>query len=91
MPKQYSISEARNSLPALVHSVEDGTPVELTRRGRAVAVLVSVSMFDRLLRRRPDLWTALERFRTETDLENLDIEGILEGVRDLTPGREPEI
>ncbi len=91
MVKQYSISEARNSLPSLVHAVEDGGPVQLTRRGRAVAVLVSVTAYERLARNRPDLWSAIERFRAETDLEEFDVDEILDGVRDLSPGREPEI
>lgn len=91
MLKQYSISEARNSLPALVHAVEDGASVELTRRGRAVAVLVSISAYDRFTRNQPDLWPAIERFRAETDLEELDVEQILDGVRDRSPGRDPEI
>ncbi len=91
MPDQYSISQARNSLPALVHAVEDGAAVELTRRGRPVAVLVSKSAWDRLARPRADLWSAIERFRAETDLEALDVDQILEGVRDRSPGREPEI
>ena len=91
MVKQYSISEARNSLPALVHAVEDGSPVELTRRGRRVAVLVSVAAYERLTRKKPHLWPAIEQFRAETDLRELDVERILDGVRDLSPGREPEI
>ena len=91
MTKQFSISQARNSLPALVHAVEDGESVELTRRGRPVAALVSISDFDRLTRTRPDLWSAVERFRAETDLEELDVEQILDGVRDRSPGPEPEI
>ena len=65
--------------------------VELTRRGRPVAVLVSISDYDRLARKQPDLWSAIERFRAQTDLEELDVEQILDGVRDLSPGREPEI
>ena len=91
MTKQYSISQARNSLPSLVHAVEDGASVELTRRGRPVAVLVSISDYDRLTRKRPDLWSAIERFRVDTDLEALDVEQILDGVRDRSPGPEPEI
>lgn len=91
MTKQFSISQARNSLPALVHAVEDGAAVELTRRGRPVAVLVSISDYDRLTRERPDFWSAVERFRAETDLEELDIEQALEGVADRSPGPEPEI
>ena len=88
MHKQYSISEARNSLSTLVHAVEDGAPVELTRRGQPVAVLVSISAYDRLTRQPPDVWSAIERFRAETDLEELDVEGILDGDRDRSPESE---
>lgn len=91
MTKQYSISQARNRLPALVHAVEDGVSVELTRRGRPVAALVSIADFNRLTRNRPDMWSAIERFRADTDLEELDVDQILDGVRDRSPGPEPDI
>ncbi len=91
MTKQFSISQARNSLPSLVHAVEDGASVELTRRGRPVAVLVSISDYDRLTGKRPDLWSAIERFRAETNLEELDVEQILDGIQDRSPAPEPEI
>ena len=91
MTKQYSISQARNSLPSLVHAVEDGAYVELTRRGRPVAALVSIADYRRLTGKRPDLWSAIERFRAETDLDELDVERILDGVQDRSPGPEPEI
>ena len=91
MQKQYSIAEARNSLPALVHSVEAGTPVEITRRGRPVAVLLSLDEYSRLRPGQPDLWKAIEAYRQETDLEDLAVEEILEGVRDRSLGREPGI
>ncbi len=91
MIKQFSISQARNSLPSLVHAVEDGASVELTRRGQPVAVLVSISAYKSLTRKRPDLWSEIENFRAETDLEELDVEQILTGVRDRSVGPEPEI
>ncbi len=91
MRKQYPISSARDQLPRLIHSVEAGPPVELTRRGRPVAVLVSVDEFDRLSRKKPDLWESIQRFRAETDLEALDIEDVYTGIRDRSPGREPEL
>ena len=56
-----------------------------------MAVLVSISDYDRLTGKRPDLWSAIERFRAETDLEELDVEQILAGVRDRSPAPEPEI
>jgi len=38
MQKQYSIAEAKNKLPAIIHDVEEGSIVQFTRRGRPVAV-----------------------------------------------------
>ena len=43
-----TIAEARSELPRLVHEVERGRTVEITRRGRPVAVLVSVDDHRRL-------------------------------------------
>ena len=44
MQKQFSISEAKNRLPSIIHIhyVEEGPYVELTRRGKPVAVLLSI-------------------------------------------------
>ncbi|HVR31041.1 MAG TPA: type II toxin-antitoxin system Phd/YefM family antitoxin [Thermoanaerobaculia bacterium] len=91
MARDFSIAEARNRLPALVHAVEEGPPVRLTRRGKPVAVLVSLRDYERLGRRRPDLWQAIETFRRETDLSDLDVDEIFAGVRDRLPGREVEL
>ena len=38
MDSTYSIAEARDALTGLVHRVEEGEPIQLTRRGRPVAV-----------------------------------------------------
>ncbi len=48
MPKQYSIAEARNHFTAIVRDVEREAAVELTRRGKPVAVLLSVQEYKRL-------------------------------------------
>ncbi len=91
MQKQYSIAAARNKLPALVHDIEKGPPVELTRRGKPVAVLLSIGEYQRLRRDKPDLWQAIRSFREETDLAELDAEGVWVDLRDRAPGREPEL
>lgn len=91
MPREFSIAEARNQLPALVHQVEKGPPVRLTRRGKPVAVLVSLREYERLGPRRADLWEAIEAFRRETDLGDIDVDEIFAGVRDPSPGREVEL
>jgi prevent-host-death family protein len=51
MQKQFSIAEAKNRLPTIVHSVENGPSVELTRRGKPVAVILSIQEYERLSRK----------------------------------------
>ena len=91
MPKDVSIAEARNRLTALVHAVEKGPSVRLTRRGKPVAMLISLEEYERLRPLRPDLWLAIEAFRRDTNLDDLDVEEIFRDVRDPSPGREVEL
>lgn len=87
--RQYSIAQARDRLPALIHEAEDGAPVELTRRGKPVAVLVSLDEYHRLASGRVDFWSAYERFRASEDLDGLDLgPSLFEGLRDGSPGRD---
>ncbi len=88
MPKQYSIADARHQLPAIVHDAERGTPIELTRRGKPVAVLISIARWQRLSKGRPDFWKALQEFRRTHDLEALDADDVFSNLRDRSPGRE---
>jgi prevent-host-death family protein len=37
MEKQYAIVDAKNKLPSLIHSVETGQAVKLTRHGKPAA------------------------------------------------------
>lgn len=87
MGKQYSIAEARNRLPAMVHEVESGQAVQLTRRGKPVAVLLSIDAYSRLSEARPDFWTGLQALRAGSDLSDLDVDEVFAGVRDRSPGR----
>ncbi len=91
MLKQYSIAAACNSLPALVQAVESGSPVELTSDGRPVAMLISSADYQKMDRRKTDLWEAIQRFRQEADLSDLDVDSVYAEVRDRSPGREPEL
>lgn len=52
MAKQITIAEARDQLSAHVRGAEHGTPVVITRRGRAVAAIVAAEDFERLERLR---------------------------------------
>jgi prevent-host-death family protein len=88
MSRQHSIASAKNNLPALVHEAELGDPIEITRRGQPVAVLLSMAEYRRLSDARPDAWERLQTFRANYDLAELDIAGALAGTRDASPGRE---
>ena len=89
MSNQYSIAQARDRLASLVHDVENGVSVELTRRGKRVAVLISIDEYNRLVAGNSSLWQALEKFRQQANLEEVGIEPeIFEGIRDSAPGRE---
>jgi prevent-host-death family protein len=48
MKTTYSIAEARNDLTGIVHEVENGKTVRITRRGKRAAVLLSEECYARL-------------------------------------------
>lgn len=74
---------ARSQLPALVHSAEAGTPISLTRRGKPVAMLLSIVEYQRLSQAgRGDFLHRIESFRAVFDRETLDLAGALGGLRD---------
>ena len=93
MARQQSIAEARSSLPSLVREVESGRPVELTRRGEPVAVLIGRRQYVRLTSRQRRFSEAYEDFTRDFNLEELaiDPERVFAGVRDATRGREVDL
>jgi prevent-host-death family protein len=46
--RDVSIAEAKNRLTELLYEAEDGQPVQVTRRGAPVAVLLSAAEYERL-------------------------------------------
>ncbi len=89
MSNRYSIAEARDHLTQLVRDAEKGINVELTRRGKPVAILVSLGEYEKLQKRRMSFWEAFEQFKNEVDLKAIRIEpSTFEGLRDQTKGRE---
>lgn len=89
MPKRYSIAAARNSLARLVHEAEAGQPVELTRRGNAVAVVVSVAEYAQLAGKAPRLIDKVAEFRATYAGE--DLGEVFDDVRNRSEGRRVEI
>jgi antitoxin Phd len=91
--RQVSIATARSTLPALVHLAEEGQAVEITRRGRPVAVLLSTLAYRRLASQTGDLFEGIKAFRKRNDLRGLCLDAALADLRDTSPGRpesEPE-
>ncbi len=71
-----SIADAKNKLPALIHQAEAGAAVTIARRGKAVAVVVSVEEYARLQRAAsaaPSWMARLDAWRAAVpaDLEGL--------------------
>ncbi len=89
MLKRYSIAEARDHFTALIHKVEQDTAIELTRRGKPVAVIMSVRQYQQLHAEKRGFWGAFTTFRAKIDLKQLDIKPeIFEELRDKSEGRE---
>ncbi|OEU59690.1 MAG: hypothetical protein BBJ57_05380 [Desulfobacterales bacterium PC51MH44] len=92
MQKQFSIAEAKNRLPSIIHYIEKGPYVELTRRGKRVAVLLSIQEYERLSRNYTGFWNALSAFRQNIHDEDIEISDMdFEGLRDTFTGREVEL
>jgi prevent-host-death family protein len=89
MPKRYSIAEARHNLAAIIHELEQAAPIELTRRGEPVAVLLSTDIYRRLLAPTAGFWAAYLGFRASLATEDLaDLAEPFADLRDRSPGRE---
>ncbi len=93
MTKKQSIADARNNLPTLVREAETGEPIELTRRGEGVAVLMGKAQYERLVSRSlrfSEAWDAFLQVVDRSDLE-IDPDEIYGDVRDARPGRDVKL
>jgi prevent-host-death family protein len=92
LTKRYSIAEARQNLAAVIHDLERCARIEITRRGKPVAVMLSMREFERVSVPRRRFSDAYEAFRETVNLSQLGIDSTgFEGVRDLSPGRQVEM
>ena len=92
MTRRYSVADARAQLPSILDEVESGSSVELTRRGRAVAVVVSVETYDRLRAERVDFKDAYERFLKSHRLKSVGVDkNFAKRARDRSTGRKVEL
>ena len=89
MMPTYSVAEARNHFAEIVHDLKHVSQVEVTRRGRPVAILISVEEFEKLRSGNVGFVSAYDAFRNTVDLTQAGIEPeLFEGLRDASPGRE---
>jgi prevent-host-death family protein len=92
MSQRYSIAEARSRLPGLVDQAEAGVEVELTRRGRPVAVLISRRALERLRGKRVHFGDAYRVFLENHSLEEIGVEDdFAASTRDRTAGRKASL
>ncbi len=87
MRKRYSLSEAKDHLSRLAHAVARNGAVEITRRGRPVAMLVSMEEYERLHGRRVGFWQALEAFRRAAGRDMSPGDDVFLDLRDRSPRR----
>ena len=92
MSRRYSIADARASLPAIVDQAESGASIELTRRGRAVAVVVSLREFERLRGEQARFGDVYGKFLKKYPLREIGLkEDFFESVRGVEAGRKVEL
>jgi prevent-host-death family protein len=91
--ERRSIAEARSELPRLVREAESGKAVELTRRGEGVAVLIGWRQYERLVSRSRRFSEAWAEFSENPDFQDVEIDPdeVFGAVRDMSPGRDPEL
>jgi len=92
MSREYSIADAKDHLPEAVREAETGETVTLTRRGRPVAVLLSLTRYRELQAARPDFWEiagAARRAAARDGVEFAEVD--FAGLRDEAPGRDVDL
>ena len=92
MKTRYSIAEARDRFAALVHDLEHLPLIEVTRRGRRVAVILSAEEYQRLTAPRMSFRDAYMVFQARhRDETPDDLSGVFDDVRDRSPGRPTDL
>jgi prevent-host-death family protein len=87
--KQYSIAEARDQFTTLIRDVESDRPVEVTRRGEPVAVVLSIEEYRRLTAKKESFGSAYKVFRERHNLSAYEVtEEEFPAPRERSPGRE---
>ena len=88
MAKSYSVADARAQLPDILDDVEAGKEVQLTRRGRPVAVVLSPQRYEALRREHVSFTDTYRAFLDRHEPREIGLEPtFFDSVRDREPGR----
>jgi prevent-host-death family protein len=88
MSKSYSVADARAHLPEILDAVEAGKDVQLTRRGRPVALVLSPQRYEMLRSEHTNFGDAYRAFLSRHPPEEIGLEpGFLDSLRAREPGR----
>lgn len=63
MTRKVSVAEAKGKLPSIIHDVERGSTVEITRHGKSVAVMIPTGDYERLREKGKGFWDDLMKVR----------------------------
>lgn len=90
---QYEIAQAIASLSQIIQVAEAGNPVQITRQGEPVAVVLSMQEYQRLQYSRRNFGEAVREFRQFIEAEGIEIdpEEIYGDIRDKSLGREVDL
>lgn len=88
--KTSTIAEAKNNLSNLIHQLEIGEPVHLTRYGKPVAVMMSEDQYQSLMAPAKNLNAAILHWRSQLDANEINgfSEPELKALRKDNAGRE---
>jgi len=92
MAKRYSIADARSRLPTIVDQAEAGAEIELTRRGKPVAVLISHRQLEKLRSDRPQFIDAYRAFLRKHPFDDVRVDReIFRTARAKASGRKVDL
>jgi prevent-host-death family protein len=90
--RKVPLFEARNRLTTLIHEAEEGSPVQLTRHGKAAAVLLGSSDYANLVGRQRKFAACLDQFRREWPVGlSTEYQDPFADIRSLEGGRRVDI
>lgn len=92
MSNRCSVADARRGLPSLIRQAEAGAEIEITRRGKPVAVLISLHVHQQLKSSRPQFKQAYADFLARFDPAEVGLDDdFISSLRDSSAGREVDL